>query len=85
MEREPTIKERIELFIQRLLDNGFIEQDEDEVQQYVMFFIGTPLDTRIFKKDIITICISESSQEAEIYMNGQQFLGKRNFTDFIYG
>lgn len=49
MEREPTIKERIELFIQRLLDNGFVEQDEDEVQQYVMFFIGTPLDTRIFK------------------------------------
>lgn len=32
MEREPTIKERIELFIQRLLDNGFVEQDEDEVQ-----------------------------------------------------
>lgn len=85
MEREPTIKERIELFIQRLLDNGFVEQDEDEVQQYIMFFIGTPLDTRIFRKDIITICISESSQEAEIYMNGQQFLGKRNFTDFIYG
>lgn len=75
MEREPTIKERIELFIQRLLDNGFVEQDEDEVQQYIMFFIGTPLDTRIFKKDIITICISESSQEAEIYMNGQQFYG----------
>lgn len=73
MEREPTVKERIELFIQRLLDNGFVEQDEDEVQQYIMFFIGTPLDTRIFKKDIITICISESSQEAEIYMNGQQF------------
>lgn len=68
MEQEPTIKERIELFIQRLLDNGFVEQDEDEVQQYIMFFIGTPLDTRIFKKDIITICISESSQEAEIYM-----------------
>lgn len=42
MEREPTIKERIELFIQRLLDNGFVEQDEDEVQQYIMFFIGTP-------------------------------------------
>lgn len=41
MEREPTIKERIELFIQRLLDNGFVEQDEDEVQQYVMFFKGT--------------------------------------------
>lgn len=38
MEREPTIKERIELFIQRLLDNGFVEQDEDEVQQYIMFF-----------------------------------------------
>ena len=54
MEREPTIKERIELFIQRLLDNGFVEQDEDEVQQYVMFFIGTPLDTRIFKKEIST-------------------------------
>lgn len=85
MEQEPTIKERIELFIQRLLDNGFVEQDEDEVQQYIMFFIGTPLDTRIFEKDIITICISESSQEAEIYMNGQQFLGKRNFTDFTYG
>lgn len=66
MEREPTIKERIELFIQRLLDNGFVEQDEDEVQQYVMFFIGTPLDTRIFKKDIITICISESSQEVVV-------------------
>lgn len=32
MEREPTIKERIELFIQRLLDNGFVEQDEDEVR-----------------------------------------------------
>lgn len=58
MEREPTIKERIELFIQRLLDNGFVEQDEDEVQQYIMFFIGTPLDTRIFKKDIITIEVS---------------------------
>ena len=43
------------------------------------------IDNVIFKKDIITICISESSQEAEIYMNGQQFLGKRNFTDFIYG
>lgn len=42
MEREPTVKERIELFIQRLLDNGFVEQDEDEVQQYIMFFIGTP-------------------------------------------
>lgn len=28
MEQEPTIKERIELFIQRLLDNGFVEQDE---------------------------------------------------------
>lgn len=54
MEQEPTIKERIELFIQRLLDNGFVEQDEDEVQQYIMFFIGTPLDTRIFKKDIIS-------------------------------
>lgn len=48
MERESTVKERIELFIQRLLDNGFVEQDEDEVQQYIMFFIGTPLDTRIF-------------------------------------
>lgn len=34
MEREPTIKERIELFIQRLLDNGFVEQDEDEVHMY---------------------------------------------------
>ena len=55
MEREPTIKERIALFIQRLLDNGFVEQDEDEVQQYIMCFIGTPLDTRIFRKDIITI------------------------------
>lgn len=33
MEREPTVKERIELFIQRLLDNGFVEQDEDEVQK----------------------------------------------------
>lgn len=55
MEREPTVKERIELFIQRLLDSGFVEQDEDEVQQYIMFFIGTPLDTRIFEKDIITI------------------------------
>ena len=67
MEREPTVKERIELFIQRLLDNGFVEQDEDEVQQYIMFFIGTPLDTRIFKKDIITICISESSKTKTMY------------------
>ena len=37
MEREPTVKERIELFIQRLLDNGFVEQDEDEVQYRYSF------------------------------------------------
>lgn len=52
MEREPTIKERIELFIQRLLDNGFVEQDEDEVQQYVMFFIGTPFGYQNILKKI---------------------------------
>lgn len=50
-----------------------------------MFYIGTPLDTRMFNNDIIYILISESTQEAEVYMNKNQFLGKRNFTDFVYG
>lgn len=50
-----------------------------------MFYIGTPLDTRMFNNDIIYILISESTQEAEVYMNKKQFLGKRNFTDFVYG
>ena len=67
MEREPTIKERIELFIQRLLDNGFVEQDEDEVQQYIMFFISTPLDTRIFKKDIITMWFKKCKSCCQIH------------------
>lgn len=46
-----------------------------------MFYIGTPLDTRMFNNDIIYILISESTQEAEVYMNKNQFLGKRNFTE----
>lgn len=50
-----------------------------------MFYIGTPLDTRMFNNDIIYILISESTQEAEVYMNKNQFLGKRNFTDSVYG
>lgn len=32
-----------------------------------MFYIGTPLDTRMFNNDIIYILISESTQEAEVY------------------
>lgn len=80
-----TVEERIDIFIQKLLDGGFTEQAKEEVDQYVMFYVGTPLDTRIFEKDNIIVCISESTQEAEVYMDKDQFLGKRNFTDFVYG
>lgn len=80
-----TVKERIDIFIQKLLDNGFVECDKEEVDSYIAFYVGTPLDTQMFSKDVIYILISESTQEAEVYMDKNQFLGKRNFTDFVYG
>jgi len=46
-----------------LLDNGFVECDKEEVDSYIMFYIGTPLDTRMFNNDIIYILISESTKD----------------------
>lgn len=85
MEQIPTVKERIDKFIQELLDNGFEEWCKEEAYQYTLFYIGTPRDTRMFSKDIITVCVSESANEASVTMNETRFLGKRNFTDFVYG
>lgn len=56
MEQEPTIKERIELFIQRLLDNGFVEQDEDEVHMKKLF--NTYKSKRQFVKDFNSVPIT---------------------------
>lgn len=83
---DPEIKERIEEFIYTLINSGFTEVGEDERMQYIYFYAGTPKDTKIFEKGNISVWVyNENINKAEVYLNENQFLGKRNFTDFIYG
>lgn len=81
-----TVKDRIDTFICALKDNGFTEIDEQLRMQRIYFYAGTPEDTRIFENGNISIWVyNENINKAEVYLNENQFLGSRNFTDFIYG
>lgn len=84
-DKHPTINERINTFINEITKGGFEEIVDYERDQLGYFYIPTPEDTRIFRKDNISVWVYPSQNKAVVNMNENQFLGSRNFTDFIYG